>query len=69
MFDPRNIMAACDTRQGKYLTVATLFRGRVSMKEVETQMFGMLNKHSTNFVEWIPNNIKTAGFLSLQFTL
>ncbi|CAO2577416.1 Tubulin beta-1 chain [Lemmus lemmus] len=26
MFDPRNIMAACDPRRGRYLTVACIFR-------------------------------------------
>lgn len=34
MFDARNMMAACDPRHGRYLTVATIFRGRMSMKEV-----------------------------------
>ncbi|KAK8762035.1 hypothetical protein V5799_026698 [Amblyomma americanum] len=38
MFDAKNMMAACDPRQGRYLT----------------------NKHSGSFVEWIPNNVKTA---------
>jgi len=27
-------MAACDPRHGRYLTVAAVFRGRMSMKEV-----------------------------------
>ncbi|CAG9824428.1 unnamed protein product [Phaedon cochleariae] len=60
MFDSKNMMAACDPRNGKYLTVAAIFRGRMSMKEVEEQMLGVQNKNSSNFVEWIPNNIKTA---------
>jgi len=34
MFDAKNMMAACDPRHGRYLTVATIFRGRMSMKEV-----------------------------------
>ncbi|PAA53817.1 hypothetical protein BOX15_Mlig014126g1, partial [Macrostomum lignano] len=36
------------------------FRGRVSMKEVDEQMSGVQNKNSAYFVEWIPNNCKTA---------
>lgn len=60
MFDPKSIMAAADPRAGKYLTVATIFRGRVSMKEVETQIYNMQSKHSSQFVEWIPNNVTTA---------
>jgi tubulin beta len=54
------IMAAVDPRAGKYLTVATIFRGRVSMKEVGEKLFDMQNKHSNQFVEWLPNNITAA---------
>lgn len=38
MFDAKNMMAACDPRHGKYLTVAAIFRGRMSMKEVDEQV-------------------------------
>jgi tubulin beta len=60
MFDAKNMMAACDPRHGRYLTVAALFRGRMSMKEVDEQMLNVQNKNSSYFVEWIPNNVKTA---------
>ena len=60
MFSPDNMMAACDFRLGKFLTVAAVFRGRVSMREVEEQVTGIQDKNSEYFVEWIPNNIKTA---------
>ena len=50
-------MAACDFTQGRFLTV---FRGRVSMREVVEQMSRMQDKNSEYFVSWIPNNIKTA---------
>ena len=60
MFDSKNMMAACDPRQGRYLTVAAIFRGRMSMKEVDDQMFNIQDKNSSYFVEWIPTNVKTA---------
>uniref|UniRef100_A0A8W8M2F5 Tubulin/FtsZ 2-layer sandwich domain-containing protein n=1 Tax=Magallana gigas TaxID=29159 RepID=A0A8W8M2F5_MAGGI len=60
MFDARNMMAACDPRHGRYLTVAAMFRGRMSMKEVDEQMLNVQNKNSAYFVEWIPNNVKIA---------
>uniref|UniRef100_T1KFQ9 Tubulin beta chain n=1 Tax=Tetranychus urticae TaxID=32264 RepID=T1KFQ9_TETUR len=60
MFDAKNMMAACDPRHGRYLTVAAVFRDRISMKEVDEQMFNVQNKNSSYFVEWIPNNVKTA---------
>ncbi|KAM7320452.1 hypothetical protein ACRRTK_020895 [Alexandromys fortis] len=60
MFDAKNMMAACDPRHGRYLTVATVFRGLMSMKEVDEQMLAIQNKNSSYFVEWIPNNVKVA---------
>ncbi|KAF8923013.1 Tubulin beta-4 chain, partial [Haplosporangium gracile] len=38
MFDAKNMMAASDPRHGRYLTVAAMFRGRMSTKEVDEQM-------------------------------
>jgi tubulin beta len=60
MFDARNMMTACDPRHGRYLTVATIFRGKMSTKEVEEHMLHIRNKNSAYFVDWIPSNIKTA---------
>ncbi|KAI6242385.1 Tubulin beta chain [Aphelenchoides fujianensis] len=56
MFDAKNMMAACDPRHGRYLTVAAIFRGRMSMRE----MTNVQVKNSSYFVEWVPNNVKTA---------
>eukprot|EP01129_Flabellula_baltica_P000241 TRINITY_DN1027_c0_g1_i2.p1 TRINITY_DN1027_c0_g1~~TRINITY_DN1027_c0_g1_i2.p1 ORF type:complete len:319 (+),score=55.83 TRINITY_DN1027_c0_g1_i2:462-1418(+) len=60
MFDHNNIVAACDPRRGKYLTASVIFRGHVSTKEVDDQMFRMRDEHSPFFVEWIPDNIKSS---------
>lgn len=60
MFDSRNMMAASDPRNGRYLTVAAFFRGKVSVKEVEDEMYKVQTKNSSYFVEWIPNNVQTA---------
>ena len=60
MFDSKNMMTACDPRHGRYLTVACMYRGRMSMKEVDEQILNVQNKNSSYFVEWIPNNVKTA---------
>lgn len=45
MFDNKNMMAACDPRHGRYLTVAAMFRGKMSMKEVDEQMMNIQNKN------------------------
>ncbi|KAJ3442622.1 tubulin beta chain [Anaeramoeba flamelloides] len=58
MFDPRNMMAACDPRHGKYLTASAIYRGRIAEKEVGDEIVKIQSKKSDNFIEWIPNNIK-----------
>eukprot|EP01126_Amoeba_proteus_P051207 TRINITY_DN6103_c0_g1_i6.p1 TRINITY_DN6103_c0_g1~~TRINITY_DN6103_c0_g1_i6.p1 ORF type:complete len:402 (-),score=46.41 TRINITY_DN6103_c0_g1_i6:379-1584(-) len=60
MFDPRNMMAACDPRKGKYLTASCIFRGLVPTNEVDHHMAHVQSKESDKFVPWIPNNIKSS---------
>ncbi|XP_049294797.1 tubulin beta chain-like isoform X2 [Anopheles funestus] len=60
LFDAKNMMTACDPRHGRYLTCAAIFRGTMSMKEVDQQMLNIQSKYSSYFVEWIPNNVKVA---------
>ncbi|KAM0324122.1 hypothetical protein ACHAQA_008314 [Verticillium albo-atrum] len=60
MFDPKNVMSAADFRNGRFLTCSAIFRGKVSMKQVEDQIQQIQSKHSAHFVEWIPNNVQTA---------
>merc|ERR1712224_487296 len=58
-FDAKNMMCAADPRHGRYLTCAIMYRGRMSTKEVDEQMLNVVNKNSSYFVEWIPNNVKS----------
>lgn len=60
LFSANNMMADCDPRNGRYLTAAAYFRGKVSTKEVEDEMRKMQDKNASHFVEWIPNNTKTS---------
>ncbi|GAA5831427.1 hypothetical protein JCM5353_005719 [Sporobolomyces roseus] len=61
MFDAKNMMAAADPRNGKYLTVAAYFRGKVSMREIDEAMSSAQTKNSNYFVEWIPSNALSAS--------
>lgn len=45
---------------GKYLTVAAIFRGKISSRDVEKEMQNIQSKNATQFVEWIPQNILTS---------
>lgn len=59
-FDMKNMMAACDPRNGRYLCVAVVYRGRISTKQVEEQLSAIQQRNSMYFADWIPNNLKTA---------
>lgn len=58
-FSASNMMCSADPRQGRYLTASMIFRGRMSMKDVDQQMMNVIQRNSSYFIEWIPNNIKT----------
>ena len=60
MFMPHNMMVACDPRHGRYYSIATIYRGRVSMSEVDENLLNAQNKHSSYFLDFIPNNAKAA---------
>ncbi|KAK2116716.1 Tubulin beta-8 chain, partial [Saguinus oedipus] len=60
LFNAKNMMATCDPHHGRYLTVASLFRDCMSMREVDEPMFNIQNKNSSYFIEWLPHNVKTA---------
>ncbi|XP_033124218.1 tubulin beta chain-like [Anneissia japonica] len=60
IFNARNMMTACDPRHGRYLSAAAVYRGNVSVCEVDQEIQGVQNKKSNYFVDWIPDNIKTA---------
>jgi tubulin beta len=60
MFNPHNMMVACDPRHGRYYSIAAIYRGRLSMEEVDYEILHAQNKHSTYFLDFIPNNAKAA---------
>ena len=63
MFDKKNMMCACDPTMGKYMTASVIFRGSpqyIGTKDIDDQMLQLQNRNSENFVDWIPNNIKSS---------
>ncbi|KAG9010258.1 Tubulin beta-2 chain [Tulasnella sp. JGI-2019a] len=42
---------------GKWLTAATIFRGKFQSRDCEHAVQQLQQKHSSSFVEWIPDNI------------
>lgn len=60
LFNPANVMAACDPSMGRYLTISTIFRGNVATKEVDDCIHAAYQRNKDLFVEWIPNNFQTS---------
>lgn len=60
LFDRKNLLVAADPRYGRYLTVATIFRGNVSSSEAEQGVMDLQRKNSQYFVEWIPDNVSVS---------
>lgn len=60
LFHAKNMMCAADPRYGKYLTCACMFRGKLSMLDIEEEIVKLTNRNSSSFVDWIPNNIMTS---------
>ncbi|KAH9902606.1 beta-tubulin 2 [Cubamyces lactineus] len=60
VFDRANYLVACDPRFGRYLTAATIFRGKVASQEAEQAVFDLQRKNSAQFVEWIPDNVSVS---------
>ena len=60
MFDSNNMMCAVESKLGLYLTAAAMFRGKISMREVDEQMANLHNKYSKYFVKWIPDSIMSS---------
>merc|ERR1712188_253727 len=55
-----NFFSAIDADSGKYLTAQCTYRGDMASQEVDEQVAAMQDAKADNFVEWIPNNIKSS---------
>jgi len=59
-FSPRNFFSNVKPDDGKYMTASLLFRGEMATQEVDENMEKRQTANSDDFVEWIPNNMKTS---------
>jgi len=59
-YSPRNFFSNVKPDDGKYLTASLTFRGPMSTQEVDEEAEKRQSANSDDFVEWIPNNMKTS---------
>jgi tubulin beta len=59
-YSARNFFSNVKPDDGKYLASSFCFRGNMSTNDVDENMDKLQNKQADDFVEWIPNNIKSS---------
>jgi len=59
-FSPRNFFSNVKPDDGKYMTAALVYRGKMSTQEVDEVVDKRQKDNGDDFVEWIPNNMKSS---------
>merc|ERR1712156_1341981 len=59
-YSARNFFSNVKPDDGKYLAASFVFRGGMTTNDVDENMDKLQNKQADDFVEWIPNNIKSS---------
>merc|ERR1712154_596028 len=60
MWSSRNFLANVKSEDGKYLTASCAYRGPMATNEVDDEVAKIQAKMQDDFVQWIPNNIKSS---------
>eukprot|EP01094_Clydonella_sp_ATCC50884_P026211 TRINITY_DN711_c0_g1_i2.p1 TRINITY_DN711_c0_g1~~TRINITY_DN711_c0_g1_i2.p1 ORF type:complete len:456 (-),score=226.03 TRINITY_DN711_c0_g1_i2:176-1543(-) len=58
VFEPQNMMAKCDPRNGKYMACCLMYRGDVVPKDVSAAISQIKTKRTIQFVDWCPTGFK-----------
>jgi len=58
LFEPANMMAKCDPRRGKYMSVCLMYRGDIVPKDVTAAIATIKTKRTIQFVDWCPTGFK-----------
>jgi len=58
VFEPANMMAACDPRHGKYMSCLLMYRGDVTPANVSAAIGVIKTKRTVQFVDWCPTGFK-----------
>mmetsp|Transcript_13799 Transcript_13799/g.19155 ORF Transcript_13799/g.19155 Transcript_13799/m.19155 type:complete len:451 (-) Transcript_13799:74-1426(-) len=58
LFEPQNMMAKCDPRKGKYMSVCLMYRGDIVQKDITAAIATIKTKRTIQFVDWCPTGFK-----------
>jgi tubulin alpha len=57
-FEPGNMMAKCDVRNGKFMATCLMYRGDVVPKDMNAAIATVKSKNAVQFVDWMPTGFK-----------
>jgi len=60
VFNESNMLCKAKLKHGRYLTASILYRGAATTRAVEEAVSAVQNRAAKDFVDWIPNNVKTS---------
>jgi len=58
-FDHKKMMAVCDPRVGKYMSVCLMYRGDVPSNDITAAIEFVKTQRTINFIDWCPTGVKT----------
>ncbi|KJK63919.1 Tubulin C-terminal domain protein [Aspergillus parasiticus SU-1] len=69
LFSSDNMTASGDEHIARGLSCLAIFRGKVSKREIEAQLDNLRNKHSPEYIEWVPNDIRWTAYLPHNYNM
>ena len=53
------MMAKCDPRYGKYMSMCIIYRGSMALKDIGASVGMIKTRRTIRFVEWSPTGFQT----------
>ncbi|KAB8215972.1 hypothetical protein BDV33DRAFT_227295 [Aspergillus novoparasiticus] len=69
LFSSDNMTASGDEHITRSFSCLAIFRGKVSMAEIEAQLDNLRNKHSPKYMEWVPNDVRWTAYLPHDYDM
>lgn len=57
LYDPPNNLSGVKRDKGRYISAATVIRGKASTYTVESSISNTIKKNSSYFVEWVHDQV------------
>ncbi|KAE8309993.1 Tubulin/FtsZ, GTPase domain-containing protein [Aspergillus transmontanensis] len=69
LFSSDNMTASGDEHIARGLSCLAIFRGKVSKPAIEAQLENLRNKHSPEYIEWVPNDVRWTAYFPHDYDM